>query len=81
MIDHPQLVEFSIVGRNDEHWGQVPVIVAVRRDPEVRAEDILKIFDSKIARFKRPKEVVFVNKLPRNALEKISVEQVVALLN
>ena len=81
LIDHPQLVEFSIVGRNDEHWGQVPVIVAVRRDPEVRAEDILKIFDSKIARFKRPKEVVFVNKLPRNALEKISVEQVVALLN
>lgn len=74
------LAEFTVVGRDDERWGQVPVIVAVRADDTVTGESVLAHFDGQLARFKRPKDVVFVEALPRNALGKIVAEEVRALL-
>ena len=75
------LAEFSVVGRDDERWGQVPVIVAVRANDTVNGESVLAHFDGQLARFKRPKDVVFVEALPRNALGKIVADDVRALLD
>ncbi|MEC8805944.1 MAG: long-chain fatty acid--CoA ligase, partial [Pseudomonadota bacterium] len=72
--------EFAIVGREDARWGQVPVVVAVRADSSLTAEDVLAHFNDRIASFKRPKDVVFVEALPRNALGKIVAGDVRALL-
>jgi fatty-acyl-CoA synthase len=74
------LSEFAVVGREDPHWGQVPVIVAVRGDDTVTGDAVLAHFEGRLARFKRPKDVVFVTALPRNALGKIVAEEVRALL-
>jgi fatty-acyl-CoA synthase len=41
---------------------------------------VLAHFDGRLARFKRPKDVVFVAALPRNALGKVVAEDVRALL-
>ena len=79
---HPELLEFSIVGRDDSRWGQVPVIVAVRNNAtsqEVNAQSIMSRFDGEVAKFKRPKDVVFVDALPRNALGKIVTDRVALL--
>lgn len=83
LAGHPDLTEFAIVGRNDSRWGQVPVVVAVPSDlaHPISAEAILALFDTEVARFKRPKDVVFVDQLPRNALGKIVVADVAALVN
>ena len=78
--DMKGLSEFAVVGREDPHWGQVPVIVAVRGDDAVTGDAVLAHFDGRLARFKRPKDVVFVTALPRNALGKIVAEEVRALL-
>jgi len=78
--DMDGLAEFTIVGRDDPHWGQVPVVVAVRDDDTVTSELVLAHFDDRLARFKRPKDVVFVAALPRNALGKIVADEVRALL-
>jgi fatty-acyl-CoA synthase len=78
--DMDGLAEFTIVGRDDPHWGQVPVVVAVRDDDTVTGETVLAHFDGRLARFKRPKDVVFVEALPRNALGKIVADDVRALL-
>ena len=76
----PGLAEFAVVGRDDERWGQVPVVVAVRADDTVTADAVLAHFDGRLARFKQPKDVVFVAALPRNALGKIVADEVRALL-
>ena len=76
----PGLAEFAVVGRDDERWGQVPVIVAVRAEATVTGDAVLAHFDGRLARFKRPKDVVFVAALPRNALGKIVADEVRALL-
>ena len=78
--DMPGLAEFAIVGRDDDRWGQVPVVVAVRADDTVTGDAVLAHFDGRLARFKRPKHVVFVAALPRNALGKIVADEVRALL-
>ena len=70
------LKEFSIVGRKDEKWGEVPVIVAVRKNINVLPEDILKLFKGKVANYKIPKDVLFVQSLPRNVLGKIVIDKV-----
>ncbi|MEM8811036.1 MAG: AMP-binding protein [Pseudomonadota bacterium] len=76
----PGLSEAAVVGRADAKWGMVPVVVAVKADDAVTRDGVLATFEERIARFKRPRDVVFVDALPRNALGKIVVEKVRALV-
>ena len=55
-------------------------MVAVRGTDTVNAHDVLAHFSGRIASFKRPKDVLFVEALPRNALGKIVAAEVRALL-
>ena len=80
LADFDGLTEFAIVGRDDPRWGQVPVVVAARSGPTVTGDAVLAHFEGRIARFKRPKDVVFVEALPRNALGKVVAAEVRALL-
>lgn len=74
------VAEAAVVGRADARWGEVPVAVVVPASGAVpdRAA-ILAGFQGRLARFKHPKDVVFVDELPRNALGKVRVELVKAL--
>ncbi len=69
--------EVSVVAKADERWGEVPVAVVVG---SVDEDTVLGSCES-LARFKRPKGVVFVEALPRNALGKIQVHEVQKLIN
>ena len=61
-----------VVARADEQWGEVPVAVIERKaDSELGAVDIYAAFEGKLARYKRPREVRFVEPLPRNAMGKV----------
>lgn len=68
----PGIRQAAVVGRDDLVWGQVPVAVVV---PDGEAtftrEDILYHFNDRLARFKHPKDVVFLDRLPTNAMGKI----------
>jgi len=72
----PLLLEAGVVGRDDERWGEVPVAVVVRAPNEmVSTDDVFAMFDGSLARYKHPKDVVFVDALPRNAMGKILKDQ------
>lgn len=72
----PGLREAAVVGRPDARWGETPVVVAAVEPGGPTAADILAACEGRIARFKRPKDVVFVDALPRNALGKVVIEGV-----
>lgn len=68
----PGVTEAAVVGRADDHWGEVPVAVVVAApDSDLTRESVLKAFDGALARFKHPKDVVFVEALPRNVMGKV----------
>ena len=64
--------ECAVVSRPDARWGEVPVAFVVRRKEfALSRDDVLALFQDSIARFKHPRDVVFVEALPRNAMGKI----------
>ena len=61
-----------MIGRPDERWGEIAVAMVVRRaDATLDAAAVLALFEGRLARFKHPRRVVFVDALPRNAMGKV----------
>ena len=78
LADCAGIVDFTVVGVPDERWGEVPVAVIVRRpDAAIDTAGVLALFEGRLARFKFPKRVVFVESLPKTALGKVRKDDVV----
>ncbi len=70
------IAEAAVVGRSDARWGEIAVAVVVPKSGRrPSADDILKLFDGRLARYKHPKDVLFVGELPKTALGKIRKEE------
>lgn len=70
---HPGVLEAAVIGRPHEKWGEVPVvIVAPKPGTELSEQEILDHVGEKLARYKQPKAVHFVDALPRNASGKVT---------
>ena len=72
LADCPDLAEAAVVGRPDPRWGEIPVACVVRQpDNIIQGADILALFEGKLARYKHPHAVIFMDSLPRNAMGKV----------
>lgn len=67
---HPGVAEAAVVGLPDERWIEAVTAVVVPRDGVTEAE-LLAYTREKLAHFKAPKRILFVDSLPRNASGKI----------
>jgi long-chain acyl-CoA synthetase len=65
---HPAVVEVSVIGRKDPEWGEIVVAYVVG---DVQPAELDRLCLERIARFKRPKDYVFVPSLPKNNYGKI----------
>ncbi len=80
LIVHPKIEEVAVIGISDEEWGQQPCAVVVLKKGETATEE--EIIDStrdKLASFKRPRRVLFVDELPRTAIGKLQRKKLVAI--
>ncbi len=72
ILEHPDVSECGVIGRADPRWDEVPIAYVIRRRGcQVEAEDLKAHVESQLARFKVPRDVVFVDDLPRTALGKV----------
>jgi fatty-acyl-CoA synthase len=69
----------QVVGRPDARWGMVPV-AAVVADAGLSREAIHAHFEGKLARFKHPRDVVFLDELPRNAMGKVKLDELTTMM-
>jgi acyl-CoA synthetase (AMP-forming)/AMP-acid ligase II len=76
LYEHDSVVEAAVVGRADDRWGEVPVaFVVVHQSETVTAEALLGHCRAQLARYKVPKEIVFLDALPRNPSGKVLKRQ------
>jgi fatty-acyl-CoA synthase len=68
--EHPAVVEAAVVGRPDERWGEVCVAFVVVRGHATEAQ-LIEHCRERLARFKVPKAVRFVESLPRSGMNKV----------
>jgi long-chain acyl-CoA synthetase len=68
LLRHPKVREAAVIGRPDREWGEVVVAYVVGEAP---AAELDALCLAHIARFKRPKDYVFVAGLPKNNYGKI----------
>jgi len=84
LVSMEGLAECAVVGLPDSRWGEVPVLVLVRAPgaavEPLRADAVLAYLSDRIARFKLPRRVVFLDALPKSALGKVQKQVLQAQL-
>ena len=66
------MLEAAVVRRPDDRWGEVPIaFVVVRPGADPTSAELTEHCSQQLARFKVPKDVVFVDALPRNPSGKV----------
>ena len=69
---HQDVEDAGVIGADDEQWGQVPVAYIVKKDgAEINEEALIELCRQKLAKYKLPKKIFFVDSLPRNAAKKL----------
>jgi len=72
LLEHPDVSECAVVGRPDPRFDEVPIAYVIRRTgSQVGVDDLKAHVQRQLARFKVPREILFVDDLPRTALGKV----------
>jgi fatty-acyl-CoA synthase len=69
---HPAVLEVAVVGMPDDRWGEVPrAWVALRPGASATEAELITWVRDRLAHFKAPKQIVFVDELPKGGTGKI----------
>jgi long-chain acyl-CoA synthetase len=63
---HPSVVEAAVVGVPDKEWGEKVVAFVIAKSP-IGAPELIDFCRDKLAAYKRPKQIVFVDEFPMRA--------------
>jgi bile acid-coenzyme A ligase len=72
LIDHPGIAVVVVIGLQDEQWGRRVHAVVEKSDPAVSEADVIAYAKSRLAAYKVPKTVEFIDAIPRSAATKVS---------
>jgi acyl-CoA synthetase (AMP-forming)/AMP-acid ligase II len=72
LLLHPGVKEAAAIGVKDREWGERVMAVVVPQEGErATEEDLLSFCKERLAGYRRPRSVAFVDELPKNQLGKV----------
>jgi acyl-CoA synthetase (AMP-forming)/AMP-acid ligase II len=71
LADHPKIEEAAVVGVDDEEWGQRLAAFIVKSGDGLSEDEVKKHVKENLASYKVPRDVEFLDELPRNATGKV----------
>ncbi|MGB1867805.1 MAG: AMP-binding enzyme, partial [Porticoccaceae bacterium] len=72
LYSHPDIADVAVVGVPDDKWGEaIKAFVVIKDGADLSADQIIEFARTRIAKFKCPKTVDFIDILPRNMSGKI----------
>ncbi len=66
ILSHPGVREVAVIGQPSARWGEVPAAIVAAQDDTLTAGAVIAHCMGRLARFKLPKVVAFVDEVPRN---------------
>jgi O-succinylbenzoate-CoA ligase len=71
ILAHPKVREVAVIGQTSAKWGESPLAVVVKGDPSLTDAEVVEWTRGKLAGYKRPRAVRFIDEIPRNPAGKI----------
>ena len=82
LYEHPAVLEAAVVGVQDKTWGEaVTAVVALKAGTTATEEELIGFAKERIAGYKTPKQVIFMESIPKTAIGKILRRQVREILS
>lgn len=71
LYQHPAVVECSVIGRPDPVFGEKTVAYVVSKDTELIEDDVRDYLKAKLAEYKVPDYIIFIEEIPKSGTGKI----------
>ncbi|MEH7073361.1 long-chain-fatty-acid--CoA ligase [Neobacillus drentensis] len=71
LYQHPAILETAVIGIPDKEYGEIVKAFVVTNGEGITMDDILYFCEDKLAKYKLPKQVEFMEELPKNSTGKI----------
>ena len=80
ILKFSKVKEVCVFGIDDEKWGQkVATAIVPKQNQQFKIDELKNFMRDKIASFKIPKEIYFVEELPKTELGKVRIDLVKSL--
>jgi fatty-acyl-CoA synthase len=72
LFSHPRVMEAAVIGMPDQKWGEtIRAVVVPQKGQAVTEEEIIEFCKDRLASYKKPTSVVFVDALPKSPVGKV----------